>query len=443
MVQTAAIRRLAEAPPDVLRWTLDAPLHERAVDLACGLRLQGWLLMRQAGGAAPELLMRLAGGEVSRHPLSSGRPDVIQRVLGAEPKDHPQLRCGFNVALPATAQPLELGFQLADGRAFWAVAIELREGLQVIEGRDGWLFLDNDSNRSVDQYTGALRLDPQALRQWRTYFAECRVLAARLGSRHAVVVAPSKEEVLRELYPHARAATTVIDQVRALVQPNDGFVDAGVVLAAQPDRAALFKRTDTHWTDRGAMLATLAVLDGLGHDAAVAQAVFAGDVYRVEPYTGDLGIKLLPLRKAPTEFLDAPAPEAGATIDNGLPNIGRVLVYDAPRAPFDARLLMFGASSGYPMLKYLKRLFRRVVFVHSAGNVDTDIARHEMPDALLLQSNGRFLIQPPRADFSLRQAVATKVAEAGGPLQSRIAGLVAAGPRRADDAIYLDMLKTP
>ena len=64
-------------------------------------------------------------------------------------------------------------------------------------------------------------------------------------ARHAIIVAPSKEEVLREQYPHARAAHTVLDQVRALAQPNDHFVDGAAVLAAQPDPGSLFKRTDT------------------------------------------------------------------------------------------------------------------------------------------------------------------------------------------------------
>jgi hypothetical protein len=161
----------------------------------------------------------------------------------------------------------------------------------------------------------------------------------------------------------------------------------------------------------------------------------------VAPFAGDLGVKLLPPRSAPTEFLDAPPPEAGAVFDNGLPNIGRVLVFEAPQSPFDDCLLMFGASSGYPMLKYLKRLFRRVVFVHSAASIDPDIVQHERPGALVLQSNGRFLVQPPRADFSLRQAVAAKRAEGGERLRRQIEELLAHGPRSPQDAPYVDMLR--
>jgi hypothetical protein len=346
------------------------------------------------------------------------------------------------VLLPALAFPLELGFEWAEGQqAFWAVRISLQVAAQVIEGTDGWLFLDNDTNRSVDQYTGKLLLDPPGLRKWRTYLAECRTLVARHAARHALVVAPSKEEVLRHRYPHARAATTVLDQVRAVTQPQDHFVDAAAVLAAQPEPEQLFKRTDTHWTDRGAMVATLAVLEAMGWDTAHAREELVADAYRVQPYAGDLGVKLVPPRTAPTEFLAGPPPEGGAVLDNGLPNIGRVLVFKSEPAPYAGTLLVFGASSGYPMLKYLKRLFGRVVFVHSAGHVDPRIVDHERPTALLLQSNGRFLIQPPRTDFSLVNAVRTKLAEGGEVARQRAAQLLADTPGGAMDALYLDMLK--
>jgi alginate O-acetyltransferase complex protein AlgJ len=445
MLKTASVRRLADVPHDILRWTLDLPLNETAVDLASGqLRVQGWMLLRAPGAGTPSLLVRSAGvpdGEVQRHPFNCGRPDVIDRVLHEPSAGHPQLRCGFSVLLPASACPLELGFEWGEGQVCWAAHINLQDAPQVIEGTDGWLFLDNDTNRSVDQYTGKLLLDPSGLRRWRTYLAECRAMAARHRARHALVVAPSKEEVLRHHYPHVRAATTVLDQVRAVTQPQDHFVDAAAVLAAHAEPEQLFKRTDTHWTDRGAMLATLAVLEVMGFDTARVHEHLAGDTYRVQPYAGDLGVKLLPPRTAPTEFLAGPAPEAGAGLDNGLPNIGRVLVFESEAAPYEGTLLVFGASSAYPMLKYLKRLFGRVVFIHSAGHVDPHIVEHERPAALLLQSNGRFLIQPPRTDFSLVSAVQTKLAEGGDMARRRASQLLAQGPHSALDLLYLDMLK--
>ncbi|UUX94131.1 alginate O-acetyltransferase AlgX-related protein [Aquabacterium sp. J223] len=407
-------------PPAVHRWTLDLPRDGAALDVTAGcLRLQGWLLLRQeALGEPPFVVWRAEGAAgsdaVQRQAFNNGRPDVIQRVLGEPPSGHAQLRCGFTVEVPLPVRAIELGFGLPDGQVFWAVSLQLRDGPRVLEGSDGWLFLDNDTNRSVDQFTGDLRLDEEGLRRWQRYLADVRQLALQMRMRHALLIAPSKEEVLRQQYPHARAAQTVLDQVCSLAQPEDGLVDGAKVLAAAPSPQDCFKRTDTHWTDRGAWRATLAALQVLGLDTAPAVARCSDDAYRMEPYVGDLGGKLVPARSAPTEFLDGPPPEEGAVFDNRLPNIGRVIVFDGwPQPCFEQRLLVFGASSAYPMLKYLKRLFRRTVFVHSAGKVDSRVVEHERPDLLLCQSTARFLIEPPSCDFVLADAVRTKLAEAG------------------------------
>jgi len=68
------------------------------------------------------------------------------------------------------------------------------------------------------------------------------------------------------------------------------------------------------------------------------------------------------------------------------------------------------------------------------------VVRHERPQALLMQSNGRFLIQPPRADFSLRQAVAKKLAEVPAEVRRQAAELARAGTARAADRPYVEML---
>jgi hypothetical protein len=107
------------------------------------------------------------------------------------------------------------------------------------------------------------------------------------------------------------------------------------------------------------------------------------------------------------------------------------MIFEQADAPLDESLLMFGASSGYTMLKYLRRLFRRCVFVHSAGHVDPALVRHEQPGALLLQSNGRFLVEPPRTDFDTRGRVAAKLAEASEAVRAHVQTLLQAGPAGA------------
>jgi hypothetical protein len=423
----AKVNRISHVPASIRHWTLDAPRTDQAFALAQDeLPLQGWLLSTEPTPATPPiLLVRNAEGDTPslRHPFNNGRPDVITRVLGEPVVGHPQLRCGFSVSVPMPTGAVDIGFELPDGTVFWAATLTLEAhepavpgpgtpAPGVIEGTDGWLFLDNDTNRSVDQFTGRLRLDDDGLARWRSYLGALQALATAQGARTALLIAPSKEEVLPAHYPHARGAQTVLDQVLALPGPDDvAVVDGRAVLAAATAPEQGFKRADTHWTDRGAWWVTLATLAALALDAEAARRLCAGDHYRLQPYAGDLGVKLTPARHAPTEFLDGPAPEAGARFDNRLPNIGRVLVFECEAPCYPLRLLLFGASSAYPMLKYLKRLFRRTVFVHSAAGVDPRVVAHERPDVLLCQSTSRFLVTPPRCDFSLADAVRAKQAQ--------------------------------
>lgn len=435
-------------------WALDFPQQDKAPRMSeRGLYLQGWVLPH-AGTQQGELVARFIAEseEVLRTiPFNNDRPDVIQRVLGTDPAGHPQLRCGFIAYLKDAPRAFELGIKL-DGETVWLCDVQLTEStpvartenkraeMQVIRGTGGWLFLDNDTNRSVDQYTGRLQLDDAGQERWQAYLDGCVSIAADVSAPHALVIAASKEQVLPEHYPHQKGENTVHEQVLALCREEHRVLDTVQLLGARPDKEACFIKTDTHWTDRGALVATLALLARLGLDVETAQACLAQDVYYMMPFAGDLGCKLAPPVSEPTEFLQAPPAARDATFDNHLANIGRVMVFEDARAPWPHSLLVFGASSSYPMLKYLKRLLGRVVFVHSAGHVDRSIVQHEQPDFLVMQTTARFMIEPPDVGFVLADAVATKMAGAAEDARARALAAADAASGNPKNFLYRDML---
>ncbi len=450
MTQFASIRKLPT--PELHAWALDFPAAGTAVRISeRGLYVQGWVLTHP-DAVRGDLLLRVDGDEgeqVRTLPFNNSRADVIQRVLGASPVEHAQLQCGFIAHLKDVPAEFTLGVML-DGISCWlcevtlhgaAVSLPNAPVTQVIQGHAGWLYLDNDTNHSVDQYTGRLTLDEERVRRWQAYLDGCVAVASNVQARHAIVIAASKEQVLPEHYPHVKGTLTVHEQVLGLCRPEHQLLDTAALLGAREDRAACFIRTDTHWTDRGAMSTTLALLERLGLDTQAAYAHFANDVYYTMPFAGDLGVKFVPAITAPTEFLQAPPAASGAAFDNGLPNIGRILVLDAVNALWSGVLVMFGASSSYPMLKYLKRLFRRIVFVHSAGNVDPEVVRHERPDYLVMQTTARFMIEPPNTNFHLRDAMKQKLRN----VDNRNAPHAVATTHDVDvdprNALYMQMMK--
>jgi hypothetical protein len=448
MTQFASVRKLAA--PELHAWALDFPQAGAAVRVSeRGLYLQGWALGREDGDCVAMVVRTQApqGEQLRRIPFNNARPDVIHRVLGAAPADHPRLRCGFIAYL----DPVPAGFALGvdvQGQVHWLCEVTLDgepearpqpAAQQVIQGAAGWLYLDNDTNGSVDQFTGRLTLDEEGLGRWSAYLDACAAIAAAAQARHVVMIAASKEQVLPEHYPHPKGALTVHEQVLGLTRPGHRVFDTAALLRARADREQCFIRTDTHWTDRGAMHAALELVVLLGLDAQAARRRWAEDVYYTMPFAGDLGVKLVPPVSAPTEFLRAPLASTEAVFDNHLPNIGRVLIFDDAAAPWSS-LLLFGASSAYPMLKYLKRLFRRIVFVHGAGNVDPELVRYERPDYLVMQTTARFMITPPDTGFRLGAAVAAKLQSA--EEETRLRALASVDRARIDarNLPYCDMI---
>ena len=62
----------------------------------------------------------------------------------------------------------------------------------VYEGRDGWLFLKNDSNHIVDQITGSYELPMNFSTQWRELLAYRAAQADARGYRHLTSFVPNK-----------------------------------------------------------------------------------------------------------------------------------------------------------------------------------------------------------------------------------------------------------
>ena len=68
-------------------------------------------------------------------------------------------------------------------------------------GKDGWIFLDRDTNHVVDQMTGKLILSDAQLDAWTEVVADRRNLLGRHGANHYFLVAPNKKAIYAEYGP--------------------------------------------------------------------------------------------------------------------------------------------------------------------------------------------------------------------------------------------------
>lgn len=273
-------------------------------------------------------------------------------------------------------------------------------------GQQGWLFLDQDTNASLYQHLGYMSLGQEVIDSWTTYAEQLTALSDQAHAKALMVVAPSKERVMSAYHPYPMGAVTPVDQVVEAL-PN-AFCLYPVALLKQMGDSA-YHVTDTHWTQQGAMRVTCEVVSRLGLATLEnAEQWFAEDQYKVVRVRGDLGSKLNPVRMVFTPRLSSFDHQELKRYDNGLPNFGRVIVWENSDAFLDQCCLVMGASSSYMMFPYLVRAFRRVVFVHSAGNIDASLVHAVAAQVVLVQTNARFMVRAPQLTWSLQEAILEK-----------------------------------
>lgn len=398
-VYSIITQRVDSSNPSVPLWHLDYPYNEQSVDNAelarDGLLFQGWVLSEKSSSAS---LVILNGNEVMQIPINRSRPDVVKRVLKEEPENHPLLHCGFSERVKLKHSTFTLG--LVKGGKFTELMNGNVEGkFQILEGKDGWLFLDNDTNKSIEQYTGKLKLSRTAQAEWKEYAVALNNFSRSSGIPVCLLIAPSKEMVYEEYYPFSFSKKAPIQKLKELIPKSLNFILPIEELRNLEQRS--FRVCDTHWTLHGARLAARLVADKLSSRNIDELDVFSNDVYQNRVVSGDLGSKLYPPQRHEEDSLTNFNYRHCVVFDNNIDNFGRVIVMYHQHAILSETLLVFGSSSSYTMFYYLCRLYTSVVFIHTAGNVDHKIIDVVEPDCICVQTNARFVVKAPKFNDSV------------------------------------------
>ncbi|MDR6984051.1 hypothetical protein J2X32_002693 [Rheinheimera pacifica] len=400
------LHKSAQQQGPVKRWWLDFPLADSAATLAelteTGLLFQGWVLLDKP--ASVQIYVK-QGATLSYFTLDKPRPDVVQVILKQDGADHPQRNCGFRFNLMINTADFELGI-LHDGVEYPLCSGHIAGPFKVLQGKEGWLFLDNDTNKSVEQFTGKLLLDSAALQGWQRFMQALVLQSTEHSCKHALLLAPAKEAVYAQYHPFTQADVTPVQQLLALVP--DGLNLCYPQQALSRSALRTFRLTDTHWAPYGAMLASVELAVALGLDAEAVSALFANDQYREVLTTGDLGNKVFPPVKAQEQLLKSFSYRKSVVADNGLANFGRVIQLKHDTALQQGHLVIFGASSSYSMLDYLCRIFSHITLMHTAGNLDPIVLAKLKPDYLVCQTNARYIVRAPLVDYSLAEVIAAK-----------------------------------
>lgn len=269
---------------------------------------------------------------------------------------------------------------------------------KVVRGRDGWLFLDKDSNDVMAQHRGERRLSENELEDWR-FLLEGRIAwLERRGASYFFLVAPNPHSVHWEALPEGfgagerRPVLQLIDHLQTkrsyarLIYPIDE-------LRSEARRAHVYSKTQSHWTELGAFVAYRRLMSDIGGSASVPVLTEEDVVLEEEESIGGLGRKVEPPQSSSSVAVAVRNPKARFVADNRVQNIGRRIEFSCDSAP-PVRCVIFGDSFAERLLPFLAESFSRLVFAHHPA-MDFGLVESEQAEIVIYVMNERFLIRVP------------------------------------------------
>lgn len=388
------------------RWCIDQPSPSETYQakslMEQGVNLKGWFLKKKGHHG------KLAFSQQDQFIYlenNENREDVLDKVVNKSNNWERSVSYGFNHFVQLHSSTFTIGI-IYESRYTVLYSATVKGAFDVLRGKNSWLYLDNDTNKSVDQFKGKVKLSNSVKTQWKEYMRACLILTKELDLPFVFLVAPSKELVVVGNYPFDNPKNTPLDQVERVA--IDGFPILTFINTLRNSKERAFRVCDTHWSAHGAMLATLDMAVHFGIPEEALKALFENDLYRNKEMGGDLGSKIFPPEIHEEQLLVSYDYKMRVLYDNKLPNFGRTMLIENDEALLNKSIVLFGSSSSYSMFNYISRIFRFTFFCHCAGSLDQSLLMRLQPDYVAAQSNARFLVRAPSPSIDMKSLINEK-----------------------------------
>ena len=284
---------------------------------------------------------------------------------------------------------------------------------KVAEGKDGWLFLANDSNDTLGQHAGERLLTDHP------------GPAVARPARGAVRLALSPGHSLR-LHDRARCARCLLGHAarreshpattRPVLQVLDHLAEreswAPVLYPLEALRAereqVVYPKTGSHWSEYGAFLGYRELMARLTETFPVRRLTRKELHLSAEQRAGDLGLKFDPPIRSRYVYVDVIDSHARLIHDNRVRNHGRLVEFEAD-AYNALTCLVFGDSYAVRVVPLLAESFQRTFWAHSY--FDYELIRELRPDVVVsvVSERGMIVVQSD-TEPGIRRLEAQKLA---------------------------------
>jgi hypothetical protein len=271
--------------------------------------------------------------------------------------------------------------------------------IKVLVGKDGWLFLQNDTNRVVEQNSSTLKLTESEIEKWlRTLEARFAVLKNR-GIKYYFLIAPNKESIYPEYLPddYKISDDRVVNQLINACKPYHLPVYYPVdILQLYKSEYQLYPSGDTHWNGIGGFIAYEYVMNIINKDFKIDILDWEKIEIVEKEALLDLGNKLTPPQTSIFSWGMVKQPRAQIIYDNKAINSSHMRVTLNKNTSLPTAVI-FHDSFIEIIIPFLMESFSKIHFVRTPC-VDYDLIERINPDVVISEMVERFLIQPP-VDF--------------------------------------------
>ena len=262
----------------------------------------------------------------------------------------------------------------------------------VIRGTDGWLYYTS----TVYDYSGYNTMDDRYAYNVAHTLAQTQRFVEENGAQFAYVVAPNKNSLYPEHMPYYLPVVddeNNMDVIRKhLNNMGVNFVDLFPVFEAEEE--VLYLHRDSHWNNKGALLAYNTIMDNLGREH---------ENYANAPYTkaeteyGDLGNMLYGVAAKPewNYYYDI---DELYTLKTPMQSVEDPLIMtDNPSG--EGTLLIYRDSFTNAMLPFFANEFAKAVFTRGQPYAVESYMQIHKPDTVIIEvgERGNFVLgyQPP------------------------------------------------
>src|SRR4051794_5676835 len=219
---------------------------------------------------------------------------------------------------------------------------------KVVEGKDGWLFVAQDTLDVIGQHTGALRLTDRELEHWRLILETRIAWLGKLGIHYFFMLSINPHTFYSEFMPDDLPMVeerTIEQLIGHLESPGSSarvISPLPEILAAKQERP-VGCQTSSHWNAVGGYAAYRRLIGDIAEvvpvDVLPSERV---EYFEAERFS-DLGVKVEPPRKSTNTFANVKNQQARITGDNFVHRRGRIAEFECPAAP-DTTCLLIGDS---------------------------------------------------------------------------------------------------